>query len=183
MRSKQRAPAQLARDRRKIADLYLQGRLQADIAAELKINQSTVSRDLKALHKEWLASALADFGAVKARELARIDRLELEYWQAWERSCKAAETIVRKQKGGGDKEGGVKEMQQTLKGQAGDPRFLDGVQWCIERRCKILGVDAPQRAQPNLNIDMSQFTLEQLKRVADGEDPIRILASTRTGGD
>ena len=35
----------------------------------------------------------------------------------------------------------------------------------------------------NLDIDMSQFTLEQLKRVADGEDPIRILANTRTSGD
>ena len=140
--SRQRDPAQLARDRRKIADLYLQGRLQADIAAELEINQSTVSRDLKALHKEWLAAALVDFGAVKAQELAKIDRLEREYWRAWERSCKDAETVVKKQK-----EDGGKEMQQTLKGQAGDPRFLDGVQWCIERRCKILGVDAPQRVQ------------------------------------
>ena len=26
----------------------------------------------------------------------------------------------------------------------GDPRFLAGVQWCIDKRCKIMGLDAPQ---------------------------------------
>ena len=29
------------------------------------------------------------------------------------------------------------------RGQAGDPAFLAGVQWCIGQRCKILGIISP----------------------------------------
>ena len=158
-----------------MADLYLQGWLQADIATELGIDQSTVSRDLKALHKEWLASALVDIDKAKARELAEIDHLEREYWAAWMRSCEDVETTRQE----GDPQATPSRVVQTRKGQAGDPRFLQGVQWCIERRCKILGIEAAIKQQrQNLNIDMSQLSDEQLERIADGEDPVAVLAST-----
>jgi hypothetical protein len=140
-----RDPAQLARDRRRVADLYLKGWIQADIAEEVGLNQGTVSRDLKALHKEWLASALVDIDEAKSRELAKIDKLEREYWQAWERSQEDAETVTKK----ATETGGVERKEGAIvtKGQAGDPRFLAGVQWCIERRCKILGIDAPEKKE------------------------------------
>jgi len=142
---KRRSNGQLARDRRRIADLYLQGWLQVDIAAEVGVSQSTVSLDLKALHKEWQKSALVDIDAAKSKELARIDRLEREYWDAWYRSCLDAETTTKKAVETAKET--RKEAVQTAKGQSGDPRFLQGVQWCIERRCKILGIDAPQKQE------------------------------------
>jgi hypothetical protein len=123
-----------------MADLYLQGWLQADIAEEVGVSGATVSRDLKVLQSKWLASALVDFNEAKSQELAKIDRLEREYWHAWARSCENAEQMT--QEGTPDS---VEKVKKTSKGQAGDPRFLQGVQWCIERRCKILGVDAPER--------------------------------------
>lgn len=122
---KRRKTAQIARDRLRMSDLYLQGRLQADIASELGLSEATVSRDLKALHKEWLAGSRIGFSKAKARELAKIDRLEREYWEAWKRS--------------------------RIEGQAGDPRFLAGIQWCIERRCKIMGIDAPTKMDLRIN--------------------------------
>lgn len=139
---KRRSSGQLARDRRRIADLYLQGWIQVDIAAEVGMSQSTVSRDIKALHGAWLASALLDFNEAKARELAKIDRLEREYWDAWQRSKLDAETETVKGKGTGDTPE-HKEKTMQRKGQTGDASFLKGVQWCIEQRCKILGVEAP----------------------------------------
>ena len=144
--TRRRSSAELARDRRKIADLYLKGWIQADIADELGVNQSTVSRDIKALQKDWLESALVDFNEAKSQELAKIDRLEREYWQAWERSCEDAETVTEKARAsrGAEKPDSIEKTKQA-KGQAGDPRFLNGVQWCIERRCKILGIDAPNK--------------------------------------
>jgi len=147
---KRRSNGQLARDRRRIADLYLQGWTQVDIADETRLSQATISRDLKALQSDWLESALIDFNAAKARELAKIDRLEREYWTAWERSCEDAETIRQEGKGKKGEDGKLvppDKIVRTAKGQAGDPRFLAGVQWCIERRCKILGIDAPQRTE------------------------------------
>jgi len=140
MSGKRRSKSQWTRDRRKIADLYLQGFIQADIADKIGVCQQTISNDLKSLHKEWIASALVDFDEAKAQELAKIDRLEREYWAGWDRSREDAETSTAKVKGDGDK-----EATKTVKGQAGDPRFLAGIQWCIDRRCKILGVDAPKR--------------------------------------
>ena len=143
---KHRSSAQIARDRRRISDLYLQGWLQADIATEIGVSAPTVSRDLKALQGNWLQSALLDFNEAKAQQLAKIDRLEREYWEAWARSCEDAET-VRQEGGPKSKDGKLlppDKVVRTSKGQAGDPRFLQGVQWCIDRRCKILGVDAPQ---------------------------------------
>lgn len=139
---KRRDPAQRARDRRRTADLYLQGWLQAQIAGELDVNQSTVSRDLKALQKEWLQSALVDFDEAKSQELAKVDRLEREYWNEWVRSrldkgSTLSETVV------GDKGSKRQKAQVRKEGRLGDPRYLQGVQWCIERRCKILGIDAP----------------------------------------
>ena len=143
---KRRSQAQLTRDRRKIGDLYLQGWIQADIADELKVSQSTVSLDLKALQREWLASTLVDFNEAKAKELAKVDNLERIYHAAWRRSCEDAETVTQKAVTTGDKK--RKEATKIAKGQAGDPRFLTGVQWCIEKRCKIMGIDAPLKIDP-----------------------------------
>jgi hypothetical protein len=143
---KRRSTAQLVRDRRRIADLYLQGWIQADIASEVNLSQATVSRDLSVLHTQWLRSSLIDFDQVKAQELAKIDRLEREYWDAWEQSCLDAETITEKGKAarGAQKPDQVEKIVQR-RGQSGDPRFLAGVQWCIEKRCKIFGLDAPEK--------------------------------------
>jgi len=146
---KHRSGAQIARDRRRISDLYLQGWLQADIATEIGVSAPTVSRDLKALQGVWLESALIDFDEAKAREIAKVDRLEREYWEAWLRSCEDAET-VRQEGGSKNQDGKLKppnKVIRTSKGQAGDPRFLQGIERCIDKRCKILGIDAPQKVE------------------------------------
>lgn len=161
--TKPRSKSQIAKDRRVIARMYLSGSLQVEIAEKLGLDQSTVSRDLKTLNDEWLQSALIDFNEARALELQRINNLEIIYFEAWQRSCEDAETVVKKIKGDGDK-----ELQQTTKGQAGDPRFLSGVQWCIERRCKLLGLDEPER-RPNdpqkvINYTADEWIAEQKRR-------------------
>jgi len=159
---KSRFPAQIARDRRHIGTLYLQGCLQADIAEKVGVSQATVSRDLKALHKKWLASASRDFATAKAKEIAKIDHLERTYYAAWERSCEDAKTITQKQKGKAakrkDQDGEFiaerpAEVSKISKEQAGDPRFLQGVQWCIDKRCKIWGVDAPVKVEHSGSVE------------------------------
>jgi len=155
-----RNSAEIARDRRLIAHLYLNEKIsQPEIAEQLNdregitytLTQQMVSYDLTALQAQWLKAALMDLDEAKAQELARINRLELEYWAAWERSCENAEIETKKAKGKvqqyQDEQGRFvaeqpAEVTKQSKGQAGDPRFLQGVQWCIERRCKILGIDA-----------------------------------------
>jgi hypothetical protein len=131
--------------RKRVAAAYLDGRPQWEIAEREGIAQQTVSDDLKAIRKEWRASALMDFDARQAQELAKIDNLETMAREAWERSCKDAETFrVKTETEGKDEQGrpiqGKTISEKTSRGQAGDPRFLERIGWCIDQRCKILGL-------------------------------------------
>jgi hypothetical protein len=138
---KGRTPDQIRSDRAEIARLYLQRWTQAEIGQHLGLSRQQVGYDLAAIREEWLQSSLVNFGARKAEELARIDRLEREFWGAWEASKKEKETTTSEQvnKGGDEQiKAAIRKEERT-----GDPRYLAGVERCIERRCKILGMDAP----------------------------------------
>lgn len=180
--TKPRSASQIARDRRRISQLYLQGTLQVDIADQLGLDQSTISRDLKALHQEWLDSAMVDYDQAKAKELAKIDNLEMTYYQEWAASKEPIvkrKTAKRVNNPGGD--GGpdwrTTEATQEISLGTGDPRFLQGVQWCIDRRCKLLGLDAPvKQLSKNIEVNLSELDNSQLKRLAAGEDIVEILA-------
>lgn len=135
------------------SNLYLAGRSQVEIAGLIGVSQQQVSLYLKTLQSRWQTLAAEALEARKARELARLDRLEREYWLAWERSTQNAETTVNKAKTISLKEeteAGLievpaleREWTHTTRGQAGDPRFLDGVHRCIETRLKVVGGFAP----------------------------------------
>ncbi len=144
MNNARRSRSQLERDRREIARRYLRGDIQADIASDLGINQSTVSRDLAAIQEQWREERVHDINERKNIELARVDELEREYWQAWEKSKEDEQTKKAVKRGDKDV-----RQEITVKGQVGDASYLRGVQWCIEKRCQILGLDAPK------NIDLT----------------------------
>lgn len=132
---------EIAERRRQVAALYLAGKVQTEIAVELGVDQATISRDLKALQKQWAEQAVRDLDEAKAEQLAKIDRLEQEYWDAWQQSRGEQTATSKKLVRDGEKE--KAEASTRIAVQPGDPRFLGGVQWCIEQRCKILGVNAP----------------------------------------
>ena len=159
---KRRSTSELARDRKRISGLYLRGRLQIDIAKEIGLSRATVSRDIKALHRIWLRSALIDFDTAKANELAKIDALEQIYYDAWDRSREDAETQTQKMMTDGKGKGAKsrKEMTKTAKGQVGDPRFLDGLQWCSEQRLKIFGIYAPTKVEVRWRDELAQAGID-----------------------
>ena len=145
--------------RKQIAHLYLQGKSQFEIGklCDPPVTQPMVAYELKKIRKEWLASTLLDFTEAKVKEIAKIDHLEEMAWRSFHRSCEDAVTdhkeverklkdVVRVEKGKALLTGKT-EMQvvgdvskKITKGQAGDPRFLERVAWCIDQRCKILGI-------------------------------------------
>lgn len=135
-----------AKERRVIvADMYLTGYSQPQIAEELGISQPTVSRDLTAIRKQWQREAVDSFDIVQKRELARIDKIESEAWEAWRRSIGISRSETTTVEGGTPDKKGVVSAKSTKKvvrtdNLVGDPRFLDQVKWCIEQRLKIYGV-------------------------------------------
>lgn len=153
--------------RKRVADLYLRGKTQWEIAREVVCSQATVCNDLAAVRKAWLESSVRDFDAARAEQLAKIDRLEQVALAAWERSCLDAETLHVKTETEGKKDEQGRPIptktvsEKTTRGQYGDPRFLDRVAWCIEQRCKILGLyEQPEgdrgAAGINVNITVQQ---------------------------
>ena len=161
--------------REDVARRYLQGQTQSEIADVFGVSQAQISKDLAAIRAAWLASAVRDFDALKAQELAKIDAVEREYWLAWERSKKDKEISVQE---GGEvdpqtRKPRIKKVVMRKEGQAGNPAFLAGVLTCIERRCSILGLDAPKR----FVIRWDDLTDEQIDRLAAGEPPEKVLSA------
>lgn len=92
---KRATKAEIALRRDRVAEMLIHGLSERAIALALATSQATVHRDKQAIFEAWQASALIKFDAAKARELARIDRIEEELWKAWFRSL---EPVKRKQK-------------------------------------------------------------------------------------
>lgn len=164
-----RKKTELADRRKDVATRYLRGEQQAEIAGALGVDIATISRDLATLRSLWLESAVRDFDAARAQELAKIDAVEREYWEAWERSKQNKE--ISTQEIGADKK--VKKASLRKEGQSGNPAYLDGVLKCIERRCQILGLDAPKR----FVIDWDTLAPEQIDQLAAGVPPEKVLSA------
>lgn len=141
--------------------------MQGEIARSFDVSQQQISQDLKAIRAAWLASAVRDFDAAKAHELAKIDEVERQAWQAWARSQEDKEVEFDESGPKGHRSGSRRE------GQVGAPAFLELVLKCIDKRCQILGLDAPKR----FKIDWDNLDDEQLDRLARGEPPEKVLSA------
>lgn len=162
--------------KRRIAELYLRGINQHTIAAELGISQGQVSLDLKSIRKEWLDSSLFDFNARQAEELAKIDNLEATYWTAWERSLKDVSTKTKRAFKSLASEASSNEISETVQQKTGDPRYLEGIRWCIDKRCEILGLNAPIKINNTQPItQMSQVERDEtLKKLIEIKNANRL---------
>lgn len=161
-----------------VAQRYLRGEMQSEIARSFGVSQQQISQDLRVIRAHWLASAIRDFDAAKAQELAKIDEVERAAWSAWERSTQDKEVSIQETDGTLDektKKPKMKKVSLRREGQAGAPAFLNTVLTCIERRCAILGLDAPKRFVIT-DEQWARMTPEQLERLAKGEPPEKVLA-------
>lgn len=170
MTGPKRTPTQRENDLERISALYLKGKRQAEIADELGVTQQQVSYDLRTIHKRWRESSLININEAKHRELERIDLLEQTYWDAWERSLgeRMKTRTERNTTNGGDGQRDKASVEkETL---LGDPRYLAGIERCIELRCKILGINAPQRVEHS-GKDGSKITFEVIYGGNEASDP------------
>lgn len=153
VRHGKRTTVERERDRLLTLKMYLEGHHQLDIRDALNaredvpytISQQQISADLAIIRKRWITSQIRDFDAHRAEELAKLERLEQEYWDAW-RAVGPTERHA--------------------------PGYLNGVHTCIDRRCKLLGLDAPSKVALDGSIgvrreptDLSQLSEEDLDQL------------------
>ena len=80
--------------------------------------------------------------SLKARQIGEIRRARREAWRAWEESCKPAAKTTRRS--GWKGSGGAIEANE-IKGQSGNPAFLEKVYDGIRLEARITGTEAPQK--------------------------------------
>jgi len=190
----QRTKFQQRRDRVDIARLYLMGFTYVDIADWLEQHRpytmgwGTVRDDVYKIIAAWQERWLSDMDVAKAEELAKIAKLEGAYWEAWERSLKPKDSIhketlsqmwegARKKAGLDDEnpDGGKRvfahEKVITKRVERdGNATFLNGIQWCIDTRVKILGLAAPQTVNINWKKVAEQEGIDPDKLFNDLQD-------------
>lgn len=131
--------------RRKVADLYIKGWRQSAIAEVVGVHVSNVCRDLAAIREEWREARLDSTEAWIDAQLAKIDKMELEAWEQWEKSKGDRKKTTKKESEGADGSGPRLEKTLSIEDGLGDPRYLAMVDKAIERRSKLLGLEkAPQ---------------------------------------
>jgi hypothetical protein len=111
--------------RKQVAALWAMKMSQEDIATTLQaqgfqVSQPTVSRDVKHILRQIIKDTSSDMENFRARELASLDRLELE-----------ANSLFQKVKGKDNKKEALKAIDTILKIQA--------------RRASLLGLDRPEK--------------------------------------
>lgn len=150
MAAPKRTPTQRAYDLTRITEMYLKGRRQVDIAAELGVTQQQVSYDIQEIHRRWRESDLINIGEAKQRELDRIDELERTYWNAWEKSCGERKRTKQETSADGKKEKDKGRIRASVETEQllGNPAYLAGIDSCVDKRCKVLGLYAPTKVAP-----------------------------------
>lgn len=152
-----RTKEQKRRDRSIIGRYYLQKLTQDEIRHRLKeetnetylLSVPQISYDLKVIRRYWMMTAVESIHKRKNEELAKIDYLEKTYWDGWHRSIgEVVKTTTRAKRSGNQQEGQPQAnvtRSESREVKVGDPRFLSGIQWCIQKRVELLGLDAPQK--------------------------------------
>jgi hypothetical protein len=123
------------------------GMAQIDIAVKVGVVPGQITNDIQMTRKKWLSENMEMMTEQKARELAKLDLLEAEAWDAWQNSKKPTKKkyIEHYRK----KLTLEKETETTT---AGDPRFLSQVENCIKGRCQLLGLTDTAITINNVNI-------------------------------
>lgn len=154
-------------------NLYLQGQSMRKICKRFNEKSIEDGRNYTistmAVHKD-IKMAIADYRSKNDElieeqvhiELARLNRIEAEMWDAWE-SSKAMRRRTKIKGGtieGGQVSGGTLSERQ-MEEMFGNPQYLKLVLDCVDRRCRLLGIDKPQEFEGKVSI------YEYMKKLAD----------------
>lgn len=137
-----------------ITALYLKGKSVDEISREMltltgaKFGSAAINNVIKRATDQWKESTVNMIESHKSIELQKVNNLEATYWEGWEKSkgLQKARTKTKTAAKSNEKLGLTREETQE-KESPGDPRFLTGIQYCIDKRLELLGlVDQPTTA-------------------------------------
>lgn len=122
------------------------------LGLDYTIAHTQVYSDIKKMLITWKKEQFETIDKYVSVEVQKLDRIENEAWNAWEKSkSPLRKTKSRNSKKPNKLDAEVNEpdyygySEETIEETSGDPRFLDILLNCQQRRAKLLGFDAPSR--------------------------------------
>lgn len=161
-----RTREQIEFDRAFCADLFLRGYTYRDIADRLnadlekrklnyRLTMPMVYYDIQQMLIEWKRNQLESIDQYVTAELQKLDKMEVEAWNAWEIS-KQSKKKNKTKKGGNGLMGRQIMTEEAIETTSGNPRYLDLLLNIQQRRAKILGFDAPIKIDiPGVNVSVT----------------------------
>lgn len=161
-----RTREQIEFDRAFCADLFLRGypyreiakRLNDDLAKrkmDYRLTESMVYYDIQQLLISWKRDQLESIDQYVTAELQKLDKMEVEAWNAWELS-KQKKTKNKTKKAGNGLMGRQIMTEEATETTSGNPRYLDLLLNVQHRRAKMLGFDAPIKIDiPGVNVTVN----------------------------
>lgn len=128
-----------------VARLYMvEDMTQMEIAQELGVSQSTISKDVAKIHEEFKMRQTLPLQWYKEQQLQKLNAIEKAAREGWERSIGKSTRVVEKSSLDNNNQLVITEKVETTDELPGDPRFLNQMIACVDRRIRILGLDEPQ---------------------------------------
>ena len=182
--------------RRMVGQMYLEGFWQEEIAKKLQVTQALVSMDLEVIKRQWMQQAVMAFSERQALELAKIDSIERLAAAEYHRSRKNAVTVKEteesqvKFKVVGEPTANKKSApelsqevvparrgrERTVRGRLGEDKYLARIAWCVEMRCKILGIIKDNKPS---NVNVMAVNWQEIAGAGSGaeeiENAIRVI--------
>ena len=187
MAAPKRNETEIKRDRALITELYVKGWSFRKIAAhinsirEYSLSSQMIFYDMEQVRKEWRDRRDAAIDDHIAQELAKLDAVEYEAWEAWERSQKDAETIMKKtsyadENLSDDAKVFPLEIVHKRAGRIGDPRYLAIIKDCTVERRRLMGLDKPTKHDHTIHADpqgiIEAMEADIAKRIKRGDYPL-----------
>jgi hypothetical protein len=142
-----RSEARCAARRHQVAQLYLAGKVQHEIADDMGVTQQQISLDMKRVMRTWENRMVEFVTRQKAIAAAQIEWAMREAAGSWERSKEPREITETEAIQGGEAAPRHK-AKRRLEGSVGNPAFLSAYQKGIDQMATLLGLNAPQKVAP-----------------------------------
>lgn len=189
MAANTRTKQERERDRVRISELYVRQWTQHRIAAEIGISQGLVSQEIKKIKKEWRESSVRNFDEERDKMLAEVNAIMEDARKGWEMSIGMQERITKDmvegsqeseptvadgQKAGTNRKSEKKSARVTRWNSSGAPKFLEIILKCLDRKAKLLGLDAPVTSEVKISSDISyEQAMEMIKELDEQEGTLR----------
>lgn len=148
-----------------VADLYVHGKPIAEIASTLKVSRGAISRAMVRMREIWKAKLEVGSEVVKSEQLAKLDKMEAEAWDAWQRSKRESEERIREknysQKNGPGHKNAIKKANRD-----GDPRYLEIVLKVVQKRMELLGLLKPESELGNSDSGLIEVVISSRAEAA-----------------